>query len=161
MLVAEKNCIPQCIHKYYIIETEPSTGYVITEDKVYFEIKENGEIVKAEMTNKPIYGTLEFTKTDLSTSEPLPNTKIEIYTEKDELIFEGITDEEGKIIIEELRYGRYYILEKEAPEGYILNTEKMYFEILEDGEIVKCTMTNEQVIIEVCIINNLWNRGVN
>ena len=25
----------------------------------------------------------------------------------------------------------------------------MYFEILEDGEIVKCTMTNEQVIIEV------------
>ena len=101
------------------------------------------------MTNKPIYGTLEFTKTDISTSEPLPNTKIEIYTEKDELIFEGITDEEGKIIIEELRYGRYYILEKEAPEGYILNTEKMYFEILEDGEIVKCTMTNEQVIIEV------------
>ena len=135
--------------KYYIIETEPSTGYIITEDKVYFEIKENGEIVKAEMTNKPIYGTLEFTKTDISTSEPLPNTKIEIYTEKDELIFEGITDEEGKIIIEELRYGRYYILEKEAPEGYILNTEKMYFEILEDGEIVKCTMTNEQVIIEV------------
>ena len=101
------------------------------------------------MTNKPIYGTLEFTKTDISTSEPLPNTKIEIYTEKDELIFEGITDEEGKIIIEELRYGRYYILEKEAPEGYILNTEKMYFEILEDGEIVKCTMTNEQVIVEV------------
>ena len=25
----------------------------------------------------------------------------------------------------------------------------MYFEILEDGEIVKCTMTNEQVIVEV------------
>ncbi len=135
--------------KYYIIETEPSTGYVITEEKVYFEIKENGEIVKAEMTNKPIIGTLEFSKIDFSTSEPLPNTKIEIYNDKDELVFEGITDEEGKIVIEELRYGRYYILEKEAPDGYILNTEKMYFEILEDGEIVKCTMTNEQVIVEV------------
>ena len=135
--------------KYYIIETEPSTGYVITEEKVYFEIKENGEIVKAEMTNKPIIGTLEFSKIDFSTSEPLPNTKIEIYNDKDELVFEGITNEEGKIVIEELRYGRYYILEKEAPEGYILNTEKMYFEILEDGEIVKCTMTNEQVIVDV------------
>ncbi len=137
------------IGKYYIIESEAATGYVITEEKVLFEIKENGEIVKAEMTNRPIIGSLEFTKTDLSTSEPLPNTKIEIYNDKDELIFEGITDEEGKMVIEELRYGRYYILEKEAPDGYVLNTEKMYFEILEDGEIVKCTMTNEQVIVEV------------
>ena len=137
------------IGKYYIIESEPSTGYVITEEKVLFEIKENGEIVKAEMTNKPIYGSLEFTKLDFSTSEPLPNTRIEIYNEKDELVFEGVTDEEGEIIIDELRYGRYYILEKEAPESYILNTEKMYFEILEDGEIVKCTMTNDKVIVDV------------
>ncbi len=144
------------IGKYYLIETEPSTGYVITNEKVYFEIKENGEIVKAEMSNKLIIGSLEFTKTDFSTSEALPNTKIEIYNDKDELVFEGVTNEEGKIIIDELRYGKYYILEKEAPEGYILNTEKMYFEILEDGEIVKCTMTNEQVIIEVpnTLLNN-------
>ena len=40
-------------------------------------------------------------------------------------------------------------MEKEAPEGYVLNTEKMYFEILEDGEIVKATMVNEKVVIEV------------
>ena len=59
------------------------------------------------------------------------------------------TDENGEITIEELRFGRYYILEKEAPEGYTLNEEKMYFEILEDGEIVKCTMVDEKIIIEV------------
>ena len=142
--------------KYYLIESEASTGYVITTEKVLFEIKENGEIVKVQMTNKPIQGTLEFTKTDFSTSEPLPNTKIEIYTENDELIFSGITNEEGKIIIQELRYGKYYILEKEAPAGYVLNKEKMYFEILEDGEIVKCTMTNEHIKVKVPIteLNN-------
>ena len=55
------------------------------------------------------------------------------------------------IVIDELRYGKYYILEKEAPEGYILNEEKMFFEIKEDGEIVKATMVNEKVIIEVPI----------
>ena len=101
------------------------------------------------MKNRPIYGTLEFTKTDISTSEPLPNTVIEIYTENDELVFSGKTDENGKVIIEELRYGKYYILEKEAPEGYILTEEKMAFEILEDGEIVKATMVNEKVVVEV------------
>lgn len=137
------------VGKYYIIEKEPATGYVITTEKVYFEIKENGEIVKAEMKNKPITGGLEFTKTDISTGEPLPNTTIEIYNEKDELIFTGKTDENGKIVIPELRYGKYYILEKEAPEGYTLNPERMYFEILEDGKIVKATMLDEKIIIEV------------
>lgn len=144
--------------KYYIIEKEPATGFVITDEKVYFEILENGKVVKAEMKNRPIYGTLEFTKTDISTSEPLPNTVIEIYNDKDEVVFTGKTDENGKIIIEELRYGKYYILEKEAPEGYVLTEEKMAFEILEDGEIVKATMVNEKVIVEVpnTGINNFY-----
>ena len=101
------------------------------------------------MTNEKKKGTLEFTKVDVSTSEPLPNTLIEIYNEDDELVFSGRTDDEGKIIIEELEYGKYYILEKEAPEGYTLNEERMYFEILEDGEKVKATMTDEKVIVDV------------
>ena len=45
--------------------------------------------------------------------------------------------------------GKYYILEKEAPEGYTLNDEKMYFEVKENGEIVKATMTDDKLIIEV------------
>lgn len=135
--------------KYYIVEKEPATGYTITTEKVYFEIKENKEIVRAEMKDKPITGILEFTKTDVSTSEALPNTLIEIYNEKDELIFSGRTNENGKIIIQGLRYGKYYIVEKEAPEGYNLNPNKMYFEILEDGKIIKVTMTDEKVIVEV------------
>ena len=139
------------IGKYYILEKEPATGYVLTDEKVFFEIKSNGEIVKAEMTNKPIMGSLEFTKIDISTSDPLPNTLIQVYTENDELIFEGKTDESGMIVIDELKYGKYYILEKEAPEGYILIGEKMFFEILEDGMVVKATMANEKVVIEVPI----------
>ena len=39
--------------------------------------------------------------------------------------------------------GKYYILEKEAPENYKLNEEKMWFEITEDGQVVKCNMTDE------------------
>ena len=135
--------------KYYFIEVEPATGYVITDEKVYFEITENNEIIKSEMTNRPITGSLIFSKIDFSTSEPLPNTLIEIYTDKDELVYSGRTNENGEITIEELRYGKYYIVEKEAPDGYLLNSSKMYFEIKEDGEVVKTIMTNERVIVEV------------
>lgn len=91
-------------------------------------------------------GSLEFTKTDLVTGEALPNTKIEIFTEDNIKIFEGITDKNGKIKIDNLPIGKFYILESEAPDGYILNTEKMWFEITEDGQIVKADMTNELII---------------
>lgn len=137
------------VGKYYILEKEASTGYVITTEKVYFEVKDNGEIVKAEMQNKPIMGSVEITKVDISTGEVLPNTLIEVYNEKDELVFSGRTNEEGKILIENLRYGKYYFVEKEAPEGYQINNEKMWFEILEDGKIVKSELSDEKIIVEV------------
>lgn len=134
--------------RYYILEKQTSdSSYLLNEEKMYFEINENGEVIKANMKNEKIKGSLEFTKVDLSTSNPIPNTKIEIYNaDTDELIYSGFTDENGKIIIDNLEYGRYYIKEVEtASPDYILNTEKMYFEIRENGEIVKATMTNEKV----------------
>ena len=137
------------VGKYYILEKEASTGYVITTEKVYFEVKDNGEIVKAEMQNKPIMGRVEITKVDISTGEVLPNTLIEVYNENDELMFTGRTNEEGKILIENLKYGKYYFIEKEAPEGYQINNEKMWFEILEDGKIVKSELSDEKIIVEV------------
>lgn len=141
------------VGKYYAIEREAKTGYVLTEEKLYFEIKEDGEVVKGNMKNKPITGSLEFSKIDFSTSEPIPNTLIEVYNaDTEEIVFSGRTNESGNIAIPELRYGRYYILEREtASPEYILNTEKMYFEIKEDGEVVKATMTNEKIKIPVPI----------
>ena len=136
------------IGKYYILEKEAPEGYLINEEKMFFEVTFDDEIVKSEMKDQKITGTLEFTKTDFIESKTLPNTTIEIYTINDELIYTGTTDENGMIIIDKIEYGKYYILEKEAPEGYQLNTEKMYFEIKEDGEIVKCKMKDE-IIIEV------------
>ena len=131
--------------KYYFKELSTLNHFVITDEKIYFEVVEDKAIIENTITNKVITGTLEFTKVDFSTSDPIPNTLIEIYNaETDEMIFSGRTDESGKVIIENLEYGKYYILEKECV-GYILNEEKMYFEILENGEVVKATMENQKI----------------
>lgn len=148
------------IGKFYIIETEATTGYRLSNEKVYFEILENKEVAKASMTNEKFKGTLEFSKVDVSTGEPLPNTTIQIFTENEELIYEGVTDDLGKIIIPELEYGRYYILETTAPVGYTINPARMYFEIKEDGEIVKATMSDEKVVIDVPITESNKDQNI-
>ena len=145
--------------KYYLIEIETGDMYVLDSEKHEIELKEidNNTPIVYESISKINYlkkGNLEFTKLDFSTDLPLPNTLIEIYTDKDELIFSGRTDKNGKITINDLVIGKYYILEKEAPEGYILNDEKMYFEILENGEIVKSIMKDYRII-------KVPNTGVN
>lgn len=137
--------------KYYFLEESTLESHVLDTEKHYFTLEYKDQytpIVSVELTFKNYMkkATLHFSKQDLSTSEPLPNTLIELYiADTDELIFSGRTDSNGEIIITDLpvEIKNFYLLEKEAPEGYKLNEEKMYFEITEDGQVVKCTMTDE------------------
>ncbi len=144
------------VGKYYFLEKEAPEGYLLNEERMYFEIKENKEVVKSSIKDEIIKGTIEFSKIDFSTEEPLPNTLIEIYNDNDELVFSGRTNDEGKIVVEELEYGKYYILEKEAPDGYLLNEERMYFEIKEDGEIVKAVMMDEIIKVPDTLKNESY-----
>ena len=137
--------------KYYLKEIKSSNNNVIDSNIYEFELTYQDQYTEIiykvfNLSNKYEKGTLEFTKTDFVTGDSLPNTKIEIYTEDDIKVFEGYTNEEGKIVIEDLPVGKYYLVEVEAPEGYILNPEKMYFEIKDNGEIVKADMSNEQIV---------------
>ena len=137
--------------KYYLQEIETVGNHVLDKTKYEFELKYKDQYTDVveyvtSIKNHLASGKLEFTKTDFSTSAPLPNTKIEIYTENDELIFTGITDKNGKIVIDRLPVGKYYILEKEAPAGWKINPDKMFFEITKDGEIVKSVMKDNQIV---------------
>lgn len=137
--------------KYTLKEIKSANSNVLDPNTYEFELvyeDQYTEVVYKTFTldNKYPKGELEFTKTDLVTGDPLPDTKIEIFTENGVKVFEGRTDENGKIIITNLPVGKYFILESDAPDGYILNEEKMWFSITENGEIVKANMTNEKIV---------------
>ena len=140
--------------KYYYKEVTASPGYILDETKHYFEITENNQTVKKELINSPMTGIFQFQKIDYETNTPLVNTTIGIYNEKDELVYQKTTDEEGKIVIENIPFGKYYFVELIAPQGYILDGTKHYFEIKENNAIIKANMTNERINVPNTFLND-------
>lgn len=139
---------------YCIVETSTDDNHILDNKPYCFKLEYKDSktpIISLSYTFKNHIGKgdVEISKTDLSTADPVPNALIEVYTEDDKLIFSGRTDSDGKVTIKDLPIGKYKFIEKEAPEGYILNTDEHFFEIKEDGEIVKSYLTNEKEIFEV------------
>lgn len=142
--------------KYYVLELESSSDNLIDKTKYSFKLSYKDQYTKLiikdlNLKNYLPKGKLEFTKTDIATGKPIPNTLIEVYHQINEdseptLIFSDYTDELGNIIIDNLFVGKFFIIEKESAEGYYKTDEKVCFEINEDGQIVKANLTNEQIV---------------
>ena len=132
------------VGRYEIKETIAPDNYVLNEEVGTFEIKENGEIVKAEIKNKLKEGILQFKKTDISSGEIIEGATIEIKgldeINKD-INIKFVSSKEGNEFT--LPVGRYEIKETIAPDNYVLNEEVGTFEIKENGEIVKAEIKNK------------------
>ena len=85
-------------------------------------------------------------KTDKESGEVLENVKFDFLDSDEEKLFEDlITDKDGKIIIENIMPGKYYIKETESLEGYELNTEVYEVEV-KYGEEKELVITNKKII---------------
>ena len=130
--------------KYTFEETLAPEGYRLNKEVGTFEIKD-GEITKANLKDERTTGKLLFKKTDVTTGEILEGAKIKIECleglDKGKVI-EFISKKEGNEF--ELAKGKYKISETQAPNGYELTTETGEFKITEQGQIVKCNLTNKK-----------------
>lgn len=130
--------------RYYAKEKAPADGYIASSEKINFSITEANY---SEVQSKTIYNTptkVIITKTDITTSAPVPGAKIEIYDKDKDAVFEGVTDSKGQITAFALPIGDYTFKETVAPDGYILNTAEFKFSIEDDGTINgNTTITNK------------------
>ncbi|WP_227855865.1 SpaA isopeptide-forming pilin-related protein [Clostridioides sp. ES-S-0048-02] len=134
--------------KYYALEEKALEGYLINKEKIPFELKYAGqtvEVTSVSISHKDIEqkGKAILIKEDEKTgSIPQENAKLDgaVYelrkSNNDELV-ETVTIKGGKAKVENLYLGKYYWIEKKAPEGYLLNTTKHYFEISYADENIK------------------------
>ncbi len=74
-------------------------------------------------------------KSTIKTSLPLAGAKYAIYKTSGYLFTEATTDENGEFTLPYILIGDYYLVETEAPYGYELNPEKIYFRVDEDIEL--------------------------
>lgn len=132
--------------KYTLKQTKGLENYSIASD-IEIDISKNNKIYKFNVKNLS-YPRLEIEKSDLISGNKLSGATIEIYKENSngeyELYSSQVTDNEGKINIKDLLLGKYYFIETIAPDGYILDSSKHYFEITEYGKTYKEPITNEK-----------------
>src|SRR5690625_1238653 len=131
--------------KYTYQEVEAPIGYVIDTNPYPFEIRELGVVIKAEMSNRFIEGILEITKTDLETRERLQGVEFTVSDECGDIVVTKITNERGVIVVDGLTYGKYSFQETEARQGYHLDNRIHPFEIINDGEEIQLSITNEKL----------------
>ena len=138
--------------KYFLKEIVAPDGFILDENVYPFSIENDGETVEVSnleagkgFINKPKRGSVEITKKDISTGELIPDCGIEILDKDGNVVAQGRTDENGIVTFEKLRAGDYFYREFDAPNGYILDENPYPFTIKDDGEIVKCEMTNQKI----------------
>ena len=131
--------------KWYVQETKAPEGYI--PDNKTLEIYINEANITLDIKNSK-YGSAEVLKID-ENNNPIQGAKFTLYNgntilDKNIITTDLISDNNGKINISNLLPGNYTLVETEAPDGYIMNNEFIYFEV-KAYETTKITHINETV----------------
>ncbi|WP_424161688.1 SpaA isopeptide-forming pilin-related protein [Bacillus amyloliquefaciens] len=123
--------------RYAFIETKAPDGYVLNTEKVEFTISESaeGKPKPADAGTAVNYkGSVQLTKEDAE-GRKLEGAVFQIIDQDGKTVQkELVSDQDGKVETSGLAPGRYAFIETKAPDGYVLNTEKVEFTISESAE---------------------------
>jgi len=133
---------------YYLAEIQTAEGYRLPEGGFTFALTEHGATVELPILNQrepvPENGAVRLVKLAEDTLKPLSGAVFGIYeTATGVKVGELTTGADGTATSGELPAGAYYLLERTAPAGYQLNTDKFGVTV-NAGETVEITVTNEK-----------------
>lgn len=121
--------------KYFIKEVSNDKKFVLDDNyyEVNLKVNENNRIIDVflELENKLKRGNLKIKKIDFDTKIPIKDTEF-IIMKDEKIIYQGRTNVDGIIELNDLVYGIYKIKEVMASNGYLLN--EMIYEVKIDDE---------------------------
>lgn len=136
---------------WIVREIEAPTGFVLSDETFAVTVDKDDAVIEVEIENTLIRGTVQLTKVDKDYPDnKLTGAEFAVYRDSngnkeldadDELL--GTLTETGTGVYEmpDLIYGGYFVKETKAPEGFYLDENAYYFEIIENGKTV--TVENE------------------
>ncbi len=134
---------------YIVREIQAPTGYVLSDTNFVVSItgtdSDETELSFA-IVNRAIHGNVALTKVDKDYPDnKLTGAAFEVYEDsngdkkldKNDKLIGSMTELTGGVYqMDNLIYGGYFVKEKTAPIGFILDENAYYFEIIEDGKTV-------------------------
>ncbi|MCV3296559.1 MAG: SpaA isopeptide-forming pilin-related protein [Oenococcus sp.] len=114
---------------YYFVETKAPDGYVLNTVHTPFTITFNPTSTPATASETNYKGSATLTKTDAQ-GNPLKGAIFKVVDKDGNDVQTGLTSgADGKITVTDLAPGDYSFVETQAPDGYVLNTNKTDFTI--------------------------------
>lgn len=147
---------------YYFKETKAPDGYEINKEPQYFSITQQSAEVEVTFLNERSLGSVTLTKVNSNKTKALEGATFELYSATPKTTGQAIastlyedvyylygtyvTDEDGKITVEDLPWDDYYFIETEAPEGYVLNLDV-------NGDPLVYTFTVDSETVQEAVID--------
>ena len=137
---------------YYFKELETLPGYKIDPNIYEFSVSSGvDDSIKIMVTREPIVNEmiksrLVIRKID-SLGNPLEGASFKVFDSFNNFIYEGTTDSNGIISIDNLAYGKYHFYEVSAPDGYYLSSKIYEINVSSDDDLIEVSVMNQRMPI--------------
>lgn len=152
---------------YYLIEKIAPDGYTHSDQKLTYQIRENGKTYEAVLLNKRVTGTININKEDSITgNKPQGEATLKgavyelkartpitdpadgsLLFAKDQVVSTLTTDSEANASIDELYLGDYYLKEKTPSHGYTLDPIEYEISLTYENQNIE-VVTKKQTVKE-------------
>lgn len=135
---------------YFLYEETAPEGFIKDDNYYYFEILENGTVtIENEagvgFINESVKGSVKIIKKDADSGDLLSGVEFALYSTDGNEVAKGITDENGELIFDNIRFGKYELKEINPKDGYLKNEEGISVEITENEQALTFEVTNEKI----------------
>lgn len=121
---------------YRLTEVKAPAGYLLSTTPQYFIVSKNGTVSENKtirLSKVDYQGTATLTKKDAA-GDTLAGAVFKVVNEEGETVKTNLrSNSAGIVTANDLAPGKYRFVETEAPEGYILNTTSVPFEIADSA----------------------------
>ena len=129
---------------WIVREIESPKGFVLSEEEIAVTVGKVDEVVEISLVNYRIRGNIELTKVDKDYPDnKLTGAEFEVYADtngngeldKDDELLGKMTELDGGVYqMKDLLYGKYFVKETKAPEGFLLDDNVYPVSIEENGK---------------------------